>query len=220
MKLVALVLKNPLANTGDIRDVGSIPGSGRSPGGGNGIALHYSCLRNPWTEQLDGWQSMGSQSQTELKWISVVTNIFICNKIMVKKKVSLVQFSSVAQLCPTLCNPWTTVCQAFLSITNSLSSPKPLSIESVVSSNHLILCDPLLLLPSIFPSIRAFLMSRLFASGDFPGGFPGGFPDDKASTYNEGNPGSIPGLGRSSWEANGNPLQYSCLENPMDGGAW
>ena len=41
-----------------------------------------------------------------------------------------------------------------------------------------------------------------------------------ASAYNAGDPGSIPGLGRSPGERNGNPLQYSCLENPMDGGAW
>ena len=41
----------------------------------------------------------------------------------------------------------------------------------------------------------------------------------KASTYNAGDPGSIPGLGRSSGEGNGSPLQYSCLENPMDRGA-
>jgi len=44
--------------------------------------------------------------------------------------------------------------------------------------------------------------------------------DGKASAYNAGDPGSIPGSGRSSGEGNGNPLQYSCLENPMDGGAW
>ena len=43
---VALVVKNPPANTGDIRDTGSIPGSGRSPGGGNGNPLQYSCLEN------------------------------------------------------------------------------------------------------------------------------------------------------------------------------
>ena len=42
----------------------------------------------------------------------------------------------------------------------------------------------------------------------------------KASAYNAGNPGSIPGLGRSPGEGNGNPLQYSCLENSMDRGAW
>ena len=45
--------------------------------------------------------------------------------------------------------------------------------------------------------------------------FPGG-SDGKASAYNTGDPGSIPGLGRFPGEGNGNPLQYSCLENPMD----
>ena len=49
--------------------------------------------------------------------------------------------------------------------------------------------------------------------------FPGG-SDGKASAYNVGDPGSIPWSGRSPREGNGNPLQYSCLENPMDGGAW
>ena len=52
--------------------------------------------------------------------------------------------------------PWTAACQASLSITNSQSPPKPMSIESMMPSNHLILCRPLLLLPSIFPSIRVF----------------------------------------------------------------
>ena len=42
----------------------------------------------------------------------------------------------------------------------------------------------------------------------------------KASAWNAGDPGSIPGSGRSPGEGNGNPLQYSCLENPMEGGAW
>ena len=55
----------------------------------------------------------------------------------------------------------------------------------------------------------------------FPGtlDFPSG-SDCKAFAYNAGDPGSIPGSGRSSGEENSNPLQYSCLENPMDGGAW
>ena len=53
--------------------------------------------------------------------------------------------------------PWTTARQASLSITNCRSLPKPMSIGSVMPSNHLILCHPLLLLPSIFPSIRVFL---------------------------------------------------------------
>ena len=50
-------------------------------------------------------------------------------------------------------------------------------------------------------------------------GFPGG-SEDKASACKAGDPGSIPGLGRSPGEGNGNPLQYSCLENPMDREAW
>ena len=49
--------------------------------------------------------------------------------------------------------------------------------------------------------------------------FPGG-SDGKASAYNVRDPGSIPGSGRSPGGGNGNPLQYACLENPMDGGAW
>ena len=67
-----------------------------------------------------------------------------------------VQFSSVQSLsCAQLfATPWTSARQASLSITNSHSLPKLMSIESVMPSNHLILCHPLLLLPSIFPSIQ------------------------------------------------------------------
>ena len=158
-----------------------------------------------------------------------------------------------------------------------------MSIESVIPSNHLILCCPLLFLPSIFPSIRVFsnesvlritwpkywsfsfsishsnehsglisfrmdlphhLMvnrwgnsensdfilggSKITADGDCSheikrrlllGSFPGGSVV-KASAWNTGDLGLIPGSGRSPGEGNGNPLQYSCLENPMEGGAW
>ena len=66
-----------------------------------------------------------------------------------------VRLSSVAQSYPAA-TPWTAVHQASLSITNSWSPPKPMFIVSVMPSNHLILCHPLLLLPSIFPSIRVF----------------------------------------------------------------
>ena len=59
-------------------------------------------------------------------------------------------------MCPTLCDPWTAACQAYLSTTNSRNSPKLISIELVMLPNHLILCCPLLLLPSIFPIIRVF----------------------------------------------------------------
>ena len=68
------------------------------------------------------------------------------------------QFSSVQSLSHVwlFATPWTAARQASLSISNSRSPPKPMSIESVMPSNHLILCRPLLLLPSIFPSIRVF----------------------------------------------------------------
>ena len=65
-------------------------------------------------------------------------------------------FSSVAQSCPTLCDPVDRSTPGPLSITNSRSPPKPISIVSVMPSNRLILCRPLLLLPSIFPSIMVF----------------------------------------------------------------
>ena len=67
-----------------------------------------------------------------------------------------VQFSSVTQSCPTLCNPMNPSTPASLSITNSWSSLRLTSIESVMPSSHLILCCPLLLLPTIPPSIRVF----------------------------------------------------------------
>ena len=66
---------------------------------------------------------------------------------------SSVQLLSRVRLFAT---PWTAARQASLSITNTRSPPKPMSIKSMMSSSHLILCHPLLLLPSIFPSIRVF----------------------------------------------------------------
>ena len=59
------------------------------------------------------------------------------------------------------------------------------------------------------------ILYHVFTCLDFPDG-----SDGKASAYNAGDPGSIPGLGRSPGEGNGNALQNSCLENPMDGRAW
>ena len=58
---MALVVKNLPANARDIRDVGSITASGRSPGGRNGNQLQYSCWKIPWTEEPGGLQSMGLQ---------------------------------------------------------------------------------------------------------------------------------------------------------------
>ena len=71
------------------------------------------------------------------------------------------QFNSVTQSCPTLCNPMDAARQASQSFTNSWSYLKFMSIELVMPSNHLILCRPLLFLPSIFPSIRVFFKESI-----------------------------------------------------------
>ena len=78
---------------------------------------------------------------------------------------SLHSFSSVAQPCPTLCDPMNHWSQASLSITNSQSLQKLMSIKLVMPSSHLILCRPLLLLPSIPPASECFPMSQHFAWG-------------------------------------------------------
>ena len=179
--------------------------------------------------------------------------------------------------------PWTTARKASLSITNHWNVPKPMSIESVMPSNHLILCPPLLLLPSIIPSIKVFsnesaLRIRwpkywsfsfdISPSNEHPGliSFRMDWLDllavqgtlksllqhhsSKASIRQHSNffivqlshpymnPGKAIALTRWTFvgkvmsllfnmlsrlitgEGNGTPLQYSCLENPMDGGAW
>ena len=79
-------------------------------------------------------------------------NIIITLKFWQFKKLL---FNSVAQLCPTLCNPMACSTPGFLSITNSWSLLKLMSIESMMPSNHLLLCHPLLL-PSIFPSFSCY----------------------------------------------------------------
>ena len=106
-----------------------------------------------------------------MKYVYWVFSVLSCSRIIgLAKKFVLVsllyfmknlnhdfQFSSVQFLSHVrLCDPWTAAHQASPSITNSQNPPKPMSIESVMPSNHLILCHPLLLLPSIFPSIRVF----------------------------------------------------------------
>ena len=86
----------------------------------------------------------------------------LCKYLNAMHVFSSLQLLSCVQLFAT---PWTAACQASLSITISQSSLKLTSIESVMPSNHLILCHPLFLLPSIPPSTESFPMSQLFAWG-------------------------------------------------------
>ena len=124
------MIKNPPVSTGD---TGPIPGSGRSPEEGNGNPLRHSCLGNV----MDRGAFVGYSP-------------WDCRRV--RHDFSSVQFSrSVVSD-----SPWTAAHQASLSITNSCSLCKLMSIKSVTKSNHLILCRPLLLLPSILASIRVF----------------------------------------------------------------
>ena len=122
--------------------------------------LQYSCLEN--SMERGAWRdiAMGSQSKA---WLSARAHTHTHTHTVLKPSctnttVVFFTFSSVQLLsCIWLfVTPWTAACQASLSITNCQSLPKPTSIELVMPSNHLILCHPLLCLPSIFPSISVF----------------------------------------------------------------
>ena len=94
---------------------------------------------------------------SSLSSVSGLSGHSLCIKSQLNMDIVIsVQFSSFAQSCPTLCNPINCSSQASLSITNSWSLLKLMSLELVMSFNHLLLCHPLLLLPSIFPNIRVF----------------------------------------------------------------
>ena len=103
-------------------------------------------LPGPWEKHF--WV-IGNGAQTDRE------KTYRCKftKVNTWREVSSVQSLSHVWLFVT---PWTATCQATLSIINSWSMLKLMSIESVMPSNHLILCHPLLLLPSVFPSIRVF----------------------------------------------------------------
>ena len=128
----------------------------------NPVLLKNSCPLRPQNITLfgkkereeEGKEKKGNRQQTS-------------DQIQVGLHDPLVQLSSVTQSCPMLCYPMdcsTWAGQAFLSVTNSWSLLKLMSIKLVMPSNHLILCCPLLL-PSIFPRSRVFIMSQFFASG-------------------------------------------------------
>ena len=199
--------------------MGSIPKLGRSPGGGSGNPLQYSCLENPM-DRGAWWATVHrvAKSQTWLsthacrvrknqhgtkgrwlfkkkrtlyctyickKWRQMEDQVLSNRKLKAKKVTStltedtfkhaeehcknghvvgvdvssvfwIFQFSSVSQSCPTLCDP-IDCSMPGLPIYHQLQSLlKLLSIKLVMPSNKLILCRPLLLLPSIFPSIRVF----------------------------------------------------------------
>ena len=144
---------------------------GRSPRGGCGNPLHYSCLENP-IDRGAWWATVRgvAKSQTQLKQLSTQACCLF----------------TTSQLHPLLIPH---LCQGLF-----------LRHKSHHSAHH---------------SSQKHSNALLWLQNKGHAGFPGG-SDGKASACNARDPGSIPGLGRSPGEGNGNPLQYSCLKNSMD----
>ena len=107
--------------------------------------------REAWCARVHGVCRVGHDLVTELNW----TEKPFRSQVTEETKWNLFN-GVIAKLCATLCKPWTAACKASLSFTISWSLLKLMSIESMMPSNHLILCHPLLLLPSFFPSIKVF----------------------------------------------------------------
>ena len=116
--------------------------------------------------------------------------------------------TEATQLCPTLCDRMD--CSLSGSSVHGIFQARVLEWIAIVLRFKI--------LPGLgimcLNSSQLFLLVTLLLSMAFPGG-----SDGKVSACNAGDPGSIPGSGRSPGEGNGTPLQHSCLENPMDGGA-
>ena len=140
---MALVVDNSPASARDTRQATLSPGSRRSPEAGNGNPLQYSGLEN--SMDRGAWWAIVRGVTKSQTWLSTRGGR--------GDNLSSV-FSHVRPFASR--TAWTTARQAFLSITNSWSFIRFMSIESVMPSNRLILCCPLLLPPSIFPSIRVF----------------------------------------------------------------
>ena len=121
------------------------------------VAQSCLTLSDPMDCSLPGSSARGIFQTRVLEWVAIAfSSVFPAS----------FNFSSVQLLScvPLFANPWTAACQASLSFTISWSLLKLMSIESVMPFHHLILCRPLLLLPSIFLSIRVFLMSQFLVS--------------------------------------------------------
>ena len=153
-----------------------IPRSGRSPGGGHDSTpmllpreshgqrsllgyspwgIKVSIILSHFTAEDRTWKGSANCSSLQSWWMAELwfqTQLYNSREPPIP---SPFQFSSVTQSCVTLCDPWTAACQASLSITNSQSLLKLMSIKSVMPSNHLILCHHFLLLPSIFQRVSS-----------------------------------------------------------------
>ena len=179
-KYVELVVKNPPADGGDIRDTGWIPGSGRSPGRGSGYPLQYSCLENPmdrgaWWATVHGV----SKSQTWLKRLSMHTS-----KCALARRTALAKYHHCkSYFAGPHCN-WAQSPLGRLSYIKNLSDFETIQLCVPEGGQDL---------AHLWVALKKLTGILKRHSGKY-----------SISRAHQGN---------------GNPLQYSCLENPMDGGA-
>ena len=131
-----------------------------------GMAIHSRILawEIPWIEKPSELQSVGShrvrQDWSEWAWTRFIIKYLLltnlCNCVILELHFCSFSSDQLLSHIRLFVTPWAAACQASLSITNSWSLLRLMPIESAMPSNHLILCHPLLLLPSVFPSIRVF----------------------------------------------------------------
>ena len=169
------MVKSPPANAGAM---GLIPGSGRSHGGENGNQLQYSCLKKTidreawWPTVHKGHKGLGMTEHTQhppQQIFMYTLKLFCCCCSL-----------SHVQLFAT---PWSAECQASVSFTISWSLLKVLSIESIMSSNDLILFHSLLFLLSIFPNIRVFSNESVLHIKNWPKYWSFSFSNSPSSEY-------------------------------------
>ena len=132
--------------------------------------LPHNASHTSWRIKMKPWLLQGRYANTQEAYEKIFNIISHRGNANLNHNERFSYIHSVLILDAQSClkffvNPWTAACQTSLSITNSWSSLKLMSIESVMPSNHLILCRPLFFLPSIFPASGSFPMSLLFASG-------------------------------------------------------
>ena len=170
---VALVVKNPCANAGDVRDMGLIPGSGRCPGGGHGNLLQHFCLKNhmnrvSWLATVhgaannpNGWACMHAHPLTPTgSWLKV-----LLGRMYFTPHVSPAAYNCVtAEDCGRQRKP-NSHSSVHFSCSVMFDSLQPHGLQHqwchpIISPYH-----PFLLPPSIFPSIRVFSVNQFFASG-------------------------------------------------------
>ena len=215
----ALVVKNLPASAGDVRDTGSILGLGRSPQGGHSNLLQYSCLENPmdrgtWWATVHGVAKSRTRLSDRALWLS---------PLFTEEYTGLRSKRWFSQ-------PWGWS-QAFTARGSGVLTP-----ESMPFLLHrMSLWAQALQWPATIIIKQLFHRGPTVCPSIVPGPLPSLFSlqvwevsisitpigsDGKEAARNEGGSGSIPGSRSSPGEGNGNALQYSCLENPMDRGAW